>query len=256
MDKADLLSRTCAYIGLLCSFIAFYFVLSYFDSPKKTAPTYTEITFTLQKDEPLIKQDQIKQSNPTPPAAVKNPENEIATKKQEAAEISQNIVKEPQKIPNAVAVPKSPDKPKAAAPTPKRPQAAKTVNKPKKHVQSNAQKKASKTTTAKTTVKNSAAVQSSPNLKQQQMTFANLIYRKLQSSLTYPELAVRRNLEGTAVISFTIKQGKITSYKISTSSGHKILDDAALKLAAKIANLSVSYPLDFNLNVPLKYELH
>ena len=88
------------------------------------------------------------------------------------------------------------------------------------------------------------------------MTFANLIYRKLQSSLTYPELAVRRNLEGTAVISFTIKQGKITSYKISTSSGHKILDDAALKLAAKIANLSVSYPLDFNLNVPLKYELH
>ena len=56
MDKADLLSRTCAYIGLLCSFIAFYFVLSYFDSPKKTAPTYTEITFTLQKDEPLIKQ--------------------------------------------------------------------------------------------------------------------------------------------------------------------------------------------------------
>ena len=98
--------------------------------------------------------------------------------------------------------------------------------------------------------------QALPDLKQQQNQFANLIYSRLQASLTYPKLAIRRNLEGTAVISFSIKQGKSASYKISKSSGHKILDEAALKLAAKIASLSASHPLNFNLNVPLKYELH
>ena len=254
MDKTDLLSRTCAYFGLLCSFIAFYFVLSYFDSPKKISPEYTEITFTLQNEEPLIKQDIVEKSIPTPPVADNNVENKIATKDKETPNLTQKVIKEPQKT--LTAVPKSENKPKAAKSFPKRPQTTKTVNKPRKHAQTNTQNKTTKTTAAKTTAKNSTTVQSSPDVKQYQMTFANLIYQRLQTSLTYPKLAIRRNLEGTAVISFTIKQGKIVSYKIGTSSGHKILDDAALKLAAKIANLSASYPLDFNLNVPLKYELH
>ena len=249
MDKTDLLSRTCAYFGLLCSFIAFYFVISYFDSPKNISPEYTEITFTLQKEEPSIKQDPAEKSTPTPPVTDNNVENKIATKDKETPNLTQKVIKEPQKT--LKAVPKSENKPKSAKAFPKRLQATKTVNKPRKHAQTNAQNK-----TAKTTSKNSTTVQSSPNVKQYQMTFANLIYQKLQTSLTYPKLAIRRNLEGTVVISFTIKQGKIVSYKIGTSSGHKILDDAALKLAAKIANLSASYPLDFNLNVPLKYELH
>ena len=137
---------------------------------------------------------------------------------------------------------------------PKRAQAKNTANTPKKHLQSNTSNKISKS--ANTAAKNNTAAHAAQKLKQQQIKFANLIHSRLQASLIYPKLAIRRNLEGTAIISFSIKKGKIVSYKISKSSGHKILDDAALKLAAKAASLSADPLLDFNLNVPLKYELN
>lgn len=250
MDKSDLLSRTCAYIGLLFSLIAFYFVVSYFDSPKKTAPAYTEITFTLQKDEPEIKQESAQKADITPSAAVKNSENKIEAK--ENTNLAQKVIKEPQKILKTVA--KAENKPKTATSAPKRAQAKRTANTPKKHLQSNTSNKISKS--ANTAAKNNTAAHAAQKLKQQQIKFANLIHSRLQASLIYPKLAIRRNLEGTAIISFSIKKGKIVSYKISKSSGHKILDDAALKLAAKAASLSADPLLDFNLNVPLKYELN
>ena len=250
MDKSDLLSRTCAYIGLLCSLIAFYFVVSYFDSPPKTAPAYTEITFTLQKDEPEIKQESAQKADITPSATVKNSENKIEAK--ENTNLAQKVIKEPQKILKTVT--KAENKPKAATTVPKRAQAKNTANTPKKHLQSNTSNKISKS--ANTAAKNNTAAHAAQKLKQQQIKFANLIHSRLQASLIYPKLAIRRNLEGTAIISFSIKKGKIVSYKISKSSGHKILDDAALKLAAKAASLSADPLLDFNLNVPLKYELN
>ena len=83
MDKTDLLSRTCAYIGLLFSLIVFYFVLPYFYSPKKISAEYTEITFTLQKEAPLIKQDSAKASDIIASAAVENYENKIEIKEKE-----------------------------------------------------------------------------------------------------------------------------------------------------------------------------
>ena len=250
MDKSDLLSRTCAYIGLLCSLIAFYFVVSYFDLPKKTAPAYTEITFTLQKDEPEIKQESAQKADITPSATVKNSENKIEAK--ENTNLAQKVIKEPQKILKTVA--KAENKPKAATSAPKKALAKRTANTPKKHLQSNTPNKISKA--ANTAAKNNTAAHAAQKLKQQQIKFANLIHSRLQASLIYPKLAIRRNLEGTAIISFSIKKGKIVSYKISKSSGHKILDDAALKLAAKAASLSADPLLDFNLNVPLKYELN
>lgn len=250
MDKSDLLSRTCAYIGLLFSLIAFYFVVSYFDLPQKTAPAYTEITFTLQKDEPGIKQESAQKADITPSATVKNSENKIEAK--ENTNLAQKVIKEPQKILKTVA--KAENKPKAATSAPKKALAKRTANTPKKHLQSNTPNKISKA--ANTAAKNNTAAHAAQKLKQQQIKFANLIHSRLQASLIYPKLAIRRNLEGTAIISFSIKKGKIVSYKISKSSGHKILDDAALKLAAKAANLSADPLLDFNLNVPLKYELN
>ena len=250
MDKSDLLSRTCAYIGLLCSLIAFYFVVSYFDSPPKTAPAYTEITFTLQKDEPGIKQESAQKADITPSATVKNSENKIEAK--ENTNLAQKVIKEPQKILKTVA--KAENKPKAATSAPKKALAKRTANTPKKHLQSNTPNKISKA--ANTAAKYNTAAHAAQKLKQQQIKFANLIHSRLQASLIYPKLAIRRNLEGTAIISFSIKKGKIVSYKISKSSGHKILDDAALKLAAKAANLSADPLLDFNLNVPLKYKLN
>ena len=250
MDKSDLLSRTCAYIGLLCSLIAFYFVVYYFDSPPKTAHAYTEITFTLQKDEPGIKQESAQKADITPSATVKNSENKIEAK--ENTNLAQKVIKEPQKILKTVA--KAENKPKAATSAPKKALAKRTANTPKIHLQSNTPNKISKA--ANTAAKNNTAAHAAQKLKQQQIKFANLIHSRLQASLIYPKLAIRRNLEGTAIISFSIKKGKIVSYKISKSSGHKILDDAALKLAAKAANLSADPLLDFNLKVPLKYELN
>lgn len=252
MDKTDLLSRTCAYIGLLFSLIVFYFVLPYFYSPKKISAQYTEITFTLQKEAPLIKQDSAKASDIMASAPVDNHEKKIATREKEISKPSQQDIKQSEKTRNAL--PELPNKPKTVTAKNKTAKAARSQSSPKKNLLRGNQNKRLNSTA--TITNNSSSRQALPDLKQQQNQFANLIYSRLQASLTYPKLAIRRNLEGTAVISFSIKQGKIASYKISKSSGHKILDEAALKLAAKTASLSASYPLDFNLNVPLKYELH
>lgn len=252
MDKTDLLSRTYAYIGLLFSLIVFYFVLPYFYSPKKISAEYTEITFTLQKEAPLIKQDSAKASDIIASAAVENYENKIEIKEKEVLNTSQQVIKQSEKTPDAL--PKLPNKSKPITAKNKTAKATSSQSSPKKNLPRGNQNKRLNSTA--TITKNSASRQALPDLKQQQNQFANLIYSRLQASLTYPKLAIRRNLEGTAIISFSIKQGKIASYKISKSSGHKILDEAALKLAAKIASLSASHPLNFNLNVPLKYELH
>ena len=168
MDKSDLLSRTCAYIGLLFSLIAFYFVVSYFDSPPKTAPAYTEITFTLQKDEPEIKQKSAQKADITPSATVKNSENKIEAK--ENTNLAQKVIKEPQKILKTVA--KAENKPKAATSAPKKALAKRTANTPKKHLQSNTPNKISKA--ANTAAKNNTAAHAAQKLKQQQINLTRV----------------------------------------------------------------------------------
>lgn len=79
---------------------------------------------------------------------------------------------------------------------------------------------------------------------------------EIRRKLRYPRNAVRRKLEGVVNIDFTVKDGKITSFTISKKSGHRILDDAAAKLAAGLIGfVTDAGAVDCVITVPVKYEL-
>nr|WP_321268403.1 energy transducer TonB [uncultured Sulfurimonas sp.] len=93
---------------------------------------------------------------------------------------------------------------------------------------------------------------------QMKTSFIAGLYSMLDERKTYPRMAKRRKLEGVSEISFTLeKDGSIKNVFLSKSSGHKILDKAALKIlnsmefykaipdAVSLASL--------NLNIPIKY---
>ena len=53
----------------------------------------------------------------------------------------------------------------------------------------------------------------------------------LQKNLKYPKRARRRGIEGTVLLSIVLDQsGYVKSHMIVSGSGHKILDEAALKM--------------------------
>lgn len=89
-----------------------------------------------------------------------------------------------------------------------------------------------------------------------QSQVANLLVQEIKRKLRYPKNAVRRKLEGVVQVEFKVAQGKITGFRLSKSSGHKILDDAAAKLASGMVNMEL--PITANSTVvvvPIKYEL-
>jgi protein TonB len=79
-----------------------------------------------------------------------------------------------------------------------------------------------------------------------------LVLKKLQ----YPAIARRLGLKGRLVLSFTLcADGSVEDLKVADSSGHKILDRAALKavatntpFAGEYARTEVQLPINFQLN--------
>lgn len=81
------------------------------------------------------------------------------------------------------------------------------------------------------------------------------------SAIKYPKSAVRKSLVGDVYVKFIIdKEGKVTDVSIARTSGHKIIDDAAVKHISKMKDwapgtqegkqVSVEYviPLKFNIS--------
>ena len=89
--------------------------------------------------------------------------------------------------------------------------------------------------------------------------FIDGLYEILDKKKTYPKMAKRRHLEGVSYVSFTLcKDGAIKNILISKSSGHKLLDKAALKLVQSIKSYkaipeAVSR-VSLNLEIPIKYK--
>lgn len=67
-------------------------------------------------------------------------------------------------------------------------------------------------------------------------TLSDSEVRFLQKPIpSYPRMAERRRMQGTATIVVTInRDGRATNARVERSSGHKLLDDEALKAALKI----------------------
>jgi TonB family protein len=79
------------------------------------------------------------------------------------------------------------------------------------------------------------------------------IRRRIQATLDYPELARFRALDGMALVRFEIgPDGRARDVRIASSSGERILDDAALRAVVGAAPLP---RVVGRLEVPVRFEL-
>lgn len=87
----------------------------------------------------------------------------------------------------------------------------------------------------------------------------SIIYKELNQYFTYPKLAQKRNWQGKVLLSLRVNSnGKINNVKIHSSSGYKVLDQAAIESLLKVEYLpkiSSWLPYDINLKLPVVYQL-
>lgn len=185
------------------------------------------------------------------------------SKLEKASEPSEKIVPEPQVKPQPQAA-----KPKAQSkktePMQPRKEVQKTAPAPVQRTTTNRRAHAAlkpNSTTSTTAAATTAAtattdVQSAIAKQRLQSQVANLLVQEIKRKLRYPRNAVRRKLEGVVQVEFSVKQGRITHFRLLKGSGHKILDDAAAKLASGMLHMSLPVnAAQTVVVVPIKYEL-
>lgn len=90
--------------------------------------------------------------------------------------------------------------------------------------------------------------------------YGQLLHDMISKNKTYPQIAIRRNLQGTALVSARFSKGRLVEIVLlEPSSGHKVLDDAALAMLKKaIDALPVRGDLSrksFTVVVPVDFKL-
>ncbi len=64
--------------------------------------------------------------------------------------------------------------------------------------------------------------------------FNNMLFRKVNSKVRYPKSAIRRNLQGELELDLTLSEsGDLIEVAVVSSSGHRMLDEAAQKAAER-----------------------
>lgn len=199
---------------------------------------------------PVIKDNPtkvVKVDEPPPlkeePKVVANPIKPPEPKKVE------KIKEKPSVKPQAKSEPKPQPKPK-----PQQPNKAQELAKAKAAAQAKAQAAAQAAAKAAQEAQEKSLLEASARKLNAQL--ASLLVKEIRSKLRYPRNAVRRKLEGTVMVEFVIQNGVVTSYKIEKSSGHKILDEAASKLAKSLVKFNTRLDAMSNrVLIPIKYEL-
>lgn len=199
---------------------------------------------------PVIKDNPtkvVKVDEPPPlkeePKVVANPIKPPEPKKAE------KIKEKPSVKPQAKSEPKPQPKPK-----PQQPNKAQELAKAKAAAQAQAQAAAQAAAKAAQEAQEKSLLEASARKLNAQL--ASLLVKEIRSKLRYPRNAVRRKLEGTVMVEFVIQNGVVTSYKIEKSSGHKILDEAASKLAKSLVKFNTRLDAMSNrVLIPIKYEL-
>jgi protein TonB len=89
--------------------------------------------------------------------------------------------------------------------------------------------------------------------------YGQLLHDFVGKHKQYPQLAVRRNWQGTVTVSARISQGKLIAIELVDSSGHKVLDEQALKMVRKaVEELPVQASLSrksFTVLIPVDFRL-
>ena len=84
----------------------------------------------------------------------------------------------------------------------------------------------------------SPAFSQKPQLSPARLEYAKHLYASLLKAVRYPQSARPGKLEGVVVVQFQVKSdGRISSRRILTSSGHAILDQAALQAVDRVNRL-------------------
>jgi protein TonB len=89
--------------------------------------------------------------------------------------------------------------------------------------------------------------------------YGQMLYDMVERNKKYPQMAIRRHLEGRVIVSARISMGKLVEISLVDSSGHRVLDDQALEMVRRAAStLPVKNGLDkksFNVLVPIDFKL-
>lgn len=270
----DLIARTCGFIGVFVSLIA----IGIWEHPQfivTPQQSFDQITLTLNVTTPPAHQTEpntepntepVPEPVPEPePEPIPEPEPELKpapvveplAPKVEPEAVKELEVKkpEPKEEPKVEPPPKPETKPQ---PKPK----PKPQPKPKSEVTTPAPTKTTATATT-ATPKAQAEPEPAPKATEQaqldrnlRAQLSSLLVQEIKSNLVYPRNAVRRKLEGTVLVEFEISSGIVTGFNIQRSSGHKILDEAARKLAERMVQFNTRLSsMNNHVIIPIKYEL-
>ena len=289
----DLIARTCGYLGVFIALIVMgiWGEPEFAVTPQQSfdrialslhvlepeAPTPDQVQEPAEPEEtPEPQAEPVPEPEPTPqpeeipapepipaPEAVTEPEitppptqvhtTPVQTEKQAQAPQEPKAQPKEESKPKAQEKPveKKQDKPKAQAkPQQPRSTATTTTTQNKAKPQAAAAKEAP-------TAKAPATTDASANLDRQlRSQLSSLLVREIRSHLKYPRNAVRRKLEGTVMMEFEVKNGVVVDFVLRQSSGHKILDEAARKLAQKLVQFNTRLgAMNYRVQIPIKYEL-
>lgn len=263
----DLIARTCGSIGVLGALV----FIGVIDTPKfiitpqqnfesvllsinvasaKTSeqPQEVEVPSEVvppappkveEVEAPTPKVEQLIPPPPPPTVGHIQPEKVVVPHKEEP------MVKPPKKV--------EPPKQEVIKPKPSKKEVVKTKN--SEH-NTNINRKDKQTTNHQASTVNQEAKKAQASERKLNAQLASLLVKEIKSKLRYPRNAVRRKLEGTVMVEFLINDGVVISYKIEKSSGHKILDEAATKLAKSLVKFNTRLDaMNNRVLIPIKYEL-
>ena len=217
------------------------------------------------KEPPVVEQPKVE----PPPVIKDNPTKVVKVDEPPPIKEEPKVVANPIKPPEPKKVEKIKEKPSVKPqaksepkpkPKPQQPNKAQELAKAKAAAQAKAQAQAQAQAAAQAAAKAAHEAQEKSLLeasaRKLNAQLASLLVKEIRSKLRYPRNAVRRKLEGTVMVEFVIQNGVVTSYKIEKSSGHKILDEAASKLAKSLVKFNTRLDAMSNrVLIPIKYEL-
>lgn len=229
-------------------------------TPEPTNEPAIEETPITKPQEALKEPPVVEQPKVEPPPVIKdNPTKVVKVDEPPPIKEEPKVVANPIKPPEPKKAEKIKEKPSVkpqakSEPKPQQPNKAQELAKAKAAAQAKAQAAAQAAAKAAQEAQEKSLLEASARKLNAQL--ASLLVKEIRSKLRYPRNAVRRKLEGTVMVEFVIQNGVVTSYKIEKSSGHKILDEAASKLAKSLVKFNTRLDAMSNrVLIPIKYEL-